>query len=221
MNQELIDLLLLDLKNTDASIRDRATAQLWRIWFWQKGQAGLAQIEASEELAAQGQIDLAIEQLTQLTITLPDFTEAWNRRAVMYYIDQKYQLAIADCQQAIELSPAHFGAWHGLGLCHAALGNYASAITALRQALQIQPYSIENQRLLLECTVRLSSDLPDNWSTIDLFRYFLLYSSPPLQNARKQPQLYRYNLPPPALPLAKYSPTINNTCWPNWDRFFE
>jgi tetratricopeptide (TPR) repeat protein len=156
MNQELIDHLLLDLKNTDASIRDRATAQLWRIWFWQKGKAGLAQIEASEELAAQGQIDSAIDNLTQLITDLPDFTEAWNRRAVLYYINQKYQLAIADCQQAIELSPEHFGAWHGLGLCHAALGNYTLAISVLRQALQIQPYSIENQRLLLECTARLS-----------------------------------------------------------------
>jgi tetratricopeptide (TPR) repeat protein len=71
------------------------------------------------------------------------------------YITQKYHLAIADCQQVIELSPGHFVAWHGLGLCQAALGNYVLAISVLRQALQIQPYSIENQRLLLECTARL------------------------------------------------------------------
>jgi tetratricopeptide (TPR) repeat protein len=155
MNQELIDHLLLDLKNSDAGIRDRATAQLWRIWFWQKGRAGLAQIEASEQLAANGELKVAIDTLTQLIIDLPDFVEAWNRRAVLYYITQEYHLAIADCQQVIELSPGHFGAWHGLGLCQAALGNYALAISVLRQALQIQPYSIENQRLLLECTARL------------------------------------------------------------------
>ena len=155
MNQELIDHLLFDLKNADARIRDRATAQLWRIWFWQKGKAGLTQIEASEELAAQGKVDLAIDTLTHLIVDLPDFVEAWNRRAVLYYISQEYHLAIADCQRTIELSPGHFGAWHGLGLCQAALGNYAVAISVLRQALKIQPYSIENQRLLLECTARL------------------------------------------------------------------
>jgi tetratricopeptide (TPR) repeat protein len=155
MNQELIDNLLLDLKNADAGIRDRATAQLWRIWFWQKGKAGLAQIEASEQLAASGEISPAINILTRLITDLPDFVEAWNRRAVLYYINQDYQLAIADCEQVIELSPGHFGAWHGLGLCQAALGNYSVAIAVLRQALQIQPYSLENQRLLLECTARL------------------------------------------------------------------
>jgi tetratricopeptide (TPR) repeat protein len=42
-----------------------------------------------------------------------------------------------------------------LGLCWAGLGDYSAAITALRQALEIQPYSIENQRLLLECTAQL------------------------------------------------------------------
>jgi len=155
MNQELIDNLLLDLKNADARVRDRATAQLWRIWFWQKGKAGLAQIEASEEFRHNGDFPAAVDTLTQLIADLPDFVEAWNRRAVLYYCTREYAKAIHDCEMAIQLSPWHFGAWHGLGLCHAALGNYSAAIVALRQALAIQPYSIENQRLLLECTARL------------------------------------------------------------------
>ena len=41
----------------------------------------------------------------------------------------------------------HFGALHGLGLCHAALGEDRQAIGAFRRALEIQPY--ENQRLIL------------------------------------------------------------------------
>lgn len=56
----------------------------------------------------------------------------------------------------IELNPIHFGAIHGLGLCHAALGDYSAAIAAFRRALEIQPYALENQRLILECTARLS-----------------------------------------------------------------
>jgi tetratricopeptide (TPR) repeat protein len=155
MNQELIDNLLLDLKNTDEVVRERATAQLWKIWFWQKGRSGLAQIENSEQLLQAGNFGAAAEVLTQLITALPDFAEAWNRRAVLYYICQDFAAAIQDCEQAIAIIPCHFGAWHGLGLCHAALGNYSAAIAALRQALEIQPYSLENQRLLLECTAQL------------------------------------------------------------------
>jgi Flp pilus assembly protein TadD len=55
----------------------------------------------------------------------------------------------------LKLNPVHFGALHGLGLCHAALGNYSAAIRAFRSALEIQPHAIENQRLILECTARL------------------------------------------------------------------
>jgi tetratricopeptide (TPR) repeat protein len=155
MNQELIDKLLLDLKNSDPEVRERASAQLWKIWFWQKGEAGLHRIEDSERLIARGDFSAAEIILNQLIADLPDFVEAWNRRAVLYYLRQDFSAAIQDCNQAISLMPCHFGAWHGVGLCHAALGNYSEAIAALRQALEIQPYSIENQRLLLECTAQL------------------------------------------------------------------
>jgi cytochrome c-type biogenesis protein CcmH/NrfG len=43
-----------------------------------------------------------------------------------------------------------------MGLCYAALGEYSEAIWAFRKALEIQPYSLENQKLILECTARLS-----------------------------------------------------------------
>jgi tetratricopeptide (TPR) repeat protein len=155
MNQELIHNLLADLKNTDLTVRERACAQLWRIWFWQKGRSGLAQIEASEQMIAAGNMVGAETVLTELVESLPDFAEAWNRRAVLYYLQEEYAKAMTDCQRVIEIVPWHFGAWHGLGLCEAAMGNYSAAITALRQALEIQPYSIENQRLLLECTAQL------------------------------------------------------------------
>ncbi|MGQ9869467.1 tetratricopeptide repeat protein [Leptodesmis sp.] len=56
----------------------------------------------------------------------------------------------------IRLNSIHFGALHGLGLCHMALGNYKAAIQAFQQALAVQPYSLENQRLILECTFSLS-----------------------------------------------------------------
>jgi tetratricopeptide (TPR) repeat protein len=156
MNQNLVDKLLLDLKNSDPNIRERATRQLWSIWFWQKGKIPLSQIEESEKLLSAGDVAAATSILDDLVDALPDFAEAWNRRAVIKFMTQDYDLAIADCERVLALNPVHFGALHGLGLCHAALGNYAAAIRAFRAALDIQPHAIENQRLILECTARLS-----------------------------------------------------------------
>ncbi|MFM6038746.1 MAG: tetratricopeptide repeat protein, partial [Sphaerospermopsis kisseleviana] len=67
-----------------------------------------------------------------------------------------YQKSLADCQMVVQLNPVHFGALHGMGLCYAAIGKYGEAIEAFQKALNIQPYSLVNQKLILECTLKLS-----------------------------------------------------------------
>lgn len=156
MNDSQMASLLEDLRNSDETVRDRATQDLWRIWFEQKGALGLDMLRRAQTVLDGGDPDEAEAILTDLLEDEPDFAEAWNRRAVLYYMQQKYRQAIADCQMVIRLNPHHFGALHGLGLCHAALGEYRQAIHAFHQALAIQPYSLINQRWILECTARLT-----------------------------------------------------------------
>lgn len=147
---------LVNLKHPDEAVREEATQQLWQTWFYQKGLMGLERLKRSQAALDAGNLTEAEQHLTALIDEQPDFTEAWNRRAVLYYMQQDYRKAIADCEQVIEQVPFHFGALHGLGLCHAALGEYRAAIAAFQRALDIQPYAVVNQRLILECTARLS-----------------------------------------------------------------
>jgi len=156
MDSSSITSLLEDLKNPDALVREQATKKLWRIWFQQKGVYGLEKIDQSQKLLDAGEITEAESMLTQLIQEQPDFAEAWNRRAFLYYSMGEYQKSLADCQKVIQINPVHFGALHGIGLCYAALGKYAKAIKAFKRALEIQPYSLVNQKLILECTFRLS-----------------------------------------------------------------
>ncbi|MGD1912868.1 MAG: tetratricopeptide repeat protein [Rivularia sp. (in: cyanobacteria)] len=156
MDSLFINSLLEDLKNPDEVVREEATRKLWRLWFQQKGVYGLEKIETSQKLLDGGKITEAEEILTQLIEDQPDFAEAWNRRAFLYYTNAEYEKSLADTQVAVELNPLHFGALHGMGLCYAALGEYSRAINAFKRALEIQPYSLVNQKLILECTLRLS-----------------------------------------------------------------
>ncbi len=155
MNEQ-VSKALIDLKHPDKAIRDEATQQLWQTWFYQKGVIGLESLRRSQTALDAGRLDEAERYLSDLIEIQPDFTEAWNRRAVLYYMRQDYRKAIADCKRVIDQVPFHFGALHGLGLCYAALGQYQDAIHTFKQALAIQPYAIINQRLILECTARLS-----------------------------------------------------------------
>jgi len=156
MNESSINPLLENLKNPDQIVRQQATQELWRIWFQQKGVYGWELLQRSQVLLEAGEIRQAEELLTKVIHDQGDFAEAWNRRAVLYYTLGQYKKSLDDCQMVIKLNPVHFGALHGLGLCHAALGDYNAAIAAFRRALEIQPYALENQRLILECTAQLS-----------------------------------------------------------------
>lgn len=156
MDESYLNLLLEDLKNPDEGVRERATTEFWRLWFQQKGEYGMEILRRSQILLDAGDVPRALETLTNLIAEVPDFAEAWNRRAVLYYTQGKYQNSIRDCEVVLKLNPIHFGALHGLGLCYAALGDYRAAIQSFRRALEIQPYALVNQKLILECTARLS-----------------------------------------------------------------
>ncbi len=156
MNESTVSVLLEDLKSANETIRDRATRELWRLWFEQKGMIGLEVLRRAQLLLELRDFDRAEELLNKLISQQPDFAEAWNRRAVLHYVQERYWEAIADCEEVVRLNPVHFGAFHGLGLCHMALGNYQAAIQVFHRALNVQPFSIENQRLILECTLKLS-----------------------------------------------------------------
>lgn len=156
MDSAYIDRLLQALKNPDETVRNQATGELWHLWFHQKGVQGAKRLIESQTLLEAEQHNKAKTILDELILTQPDFAEAWNRRAVLHYMLGRYSTAINDCEKTIELIPYHFGALHGLGLCHASIGNYLDAIQCFRRTLDIQPFSLINQRLILECTAKLN-----------------------------------------------------------------
>ena len=142
MNETVVDALLKDLRNVNESVRERATRDLWRLWFEQKGMLGLEGLRLAQLLLELRDFSKAEELLNKLISQQPDFAEAWNRRAVLHYVQGRYWNAIADCEEVVRLNPVHFGALHGLGLCYISLGNYRAAIQAFHRALQVQPFSL-------------------------------------------------------------------------------
>lgn len=155
MKSSEINQLLETLKETDEVARQRATAKLWQIWCEQKGELGLELLKRSQFFLETGNPQKAEQLLTETINNYPDFAEAWNRRAVLHFTQERYEQSRQDCEQVVQLVPYHFGAWHGLGLCWLALGNYREAIIAFRQALEVQPHALINQKLILECTALL------------------------------------------------------------------
>jgi tetratricopeptide (TPR) repeat protein len=70
-------------------------------------------LERSQIMYEVGNVTQAQALLTELIRDQPDFAEAWNRRALLYYNLEHYKKSRDDCQQVIKLIPFHFGALHG------------------------------------------------------------------------------------------------------------
>ncbi len=87
--------------------------------------------------------DLAIKLLDAVVELKPDYVEAWNRRATIYYLKQDYAHALADIAQVLSREPRHFGALSGLGLILQDTGDEKHALEAYRKALAIDPH-LEN-----------------------------------------------------------------------------
>jgi Flp pilus assembly protein TadD len=87
-----------------------------------------------------GKSDLAVELLSAIVKVSPDFTEAWNKRATLYFLKNDYVRAVADIAETVKREPRHFGAWSGLGMILRETGDKKHAYEAFKKAIAINPY---------------------------------------------------------------------------------
>jgi tetratricopeptide (TPR) repeat protein len=131
--------LAIALHDADAMVAQVAEHALWSIWF-RIGKAQAVQlVKCGNTHMHHGNYECAIEKFTQAIGEDGDFAEAYNQRAIAFYLNERFAEAIADCQQALTRIPQHFGAMVGMGHCHAHLGQWREAKKCYRLALAIHP----------------------------------------------------------------------------------
>lgn len=148
--------LYQQLHSPDPRTREEATSRLWQMYFGAAGPEAEIRLLQAEQAVESGMYDTAQVWLSDLILDFPNFAEAWNRRATLYYLVKNYISSLADCEATTRLEPNHFGAWHGMGLNYLALRKYDSAARAFKRALEIQPFAETNQKLLAQCLTKLN-----------------------------------------------------------------
>ncbi len=83
--------------------------------------------------------DLAIRLLDAIIEIRPDYAEAWNRRATVFYLKKDFSNALIDLRQALRREPRHFAALAGLGTIMQEIGDDKRALDAFRAALALHP----------------------------------------------------------------------------------
>jgi len=85
-------------------------------------------------------LDLAVKLLNAIIEIKPDYVEAWNRRATVYYMKKDFAHAITDIEEVLKREPRHFGALSGLGMIFQEIGDDKHALEAYRRALAVHPH---------------------------------------------------------------------------------
>jgi len=123
----------------EASAR-HVEARIWAMWMQTSSDtAALLMSRAKTAMDAQ-KVDVALKLLDSVIKLRPDYIEAWNRRATLYYLKNDYAHSLQDIQQVLAREPRHFGALAGLGMIMQDVGDDKRALEAFRRALAVNPH---------------------------------------------------------------------------------
>ena len=146
-----------------ARTRSPAQARLieGRIWSeWMR--SGSASVDLMMGWAARAasteQQGVALDYLDQVILLVPDYAEAWNRRATLHFMRGDYDLSIRDIEETLAREPRHFGALAGLGQIMVRTDRPRLARDAFARVLAVYPGNRNAQEALARLEEELTGD---------------------------------------------------------------
>jgi tetratricopeptide (TPR) repeat protein len=113
--------------------------RIWALWSHSRSDTTNLLMTRVAKAVEDKDLDLALKLLDAVVKIKPDYVEAWNRRATIYYMRKDYGRSIADIREVLRREPRHFGALTGLGLILQDIGDDKQALEVYRRALAVYP----------------------------------------------------------------------------------
>ena len=133
----------------DGSEAESTEDRIWSLWMYHPNPAAARALDrAATEIARQCH-DIAETRLERLLRRLPNFCEAWNKRATLYFLQARDEECLESLHHVLMLEPRHFGAICNVAELAVLRGDLEEAEFAFRCALRINPH-LEAVRTRLE-----------------------------------------------------------------------
>ena len=95
------------------------------------------------------QLYRAIDVFTEAIELDPNWAEAWNKRATVFYMVGEFNKSQDDIDKVLELEERHFGALAGQGMVNIQLKNYDKAKRSYQKAQEIYP-AMKSSKLMIK-----------------------------------------------------------------------
>ena len=123
-----LDKLFLELKKNIPSLSSGIAQQIWMLWSTHPTDQKLTSLlDEGSRLVQDQQLTRAIDVFTEAIELDPNWAEAWNKRATVFYMVGEFQKSQDDIDKVLELEERHFGALAGQGMVNIKLKNYDKA----------------------------------------------------------------------------------------------
>ena len=116
---------------------------IWDIWYEIDDPKVIEYFEKGIQAMRIRNYPLAVRFFNNLIEEDPNFAEAWNKRATVYFMMGDFDKSMQDIIKTLELEPRHFGALDGMGLIFIHQGQYQQAIDVYDKMLEIFPFSLK------------------------------------------------------------------------------
>jgi tetratricopeptide (TPR) repeat protein len=146
------------MRDSDPVVRTMAESALWAIWFRADTPENNQALDDIRQMISHHRLESAIDLATRLIARAPKFAEAYNQRAIAFYIQGRYAESAEDCQRVLQLNPYHIGAVSGLAQCQLELDQPHEALRTLRRALKLQPFSQAIRRNIQVVEAQIESE---------------------------------------------------------------
>ncbi|HEX9328110.1 MAG TPA: tetratricopeptide repeat protein [Reyranella sp.] len=90
----------------------------------------------------QRELKQSVETFSRLIEIAPELSEAWNKRATAYWLLGNFPASLNDICETVKREPRHFGAYSGLGMIRAEMGEYPRAVAAFELAKKYNPHIV-------------------------------------------------------------------------------
>jgi len=124
----------------DAQTAQEIASTIESLWYHSGSDTISVLLERANVALARKELNVARELLDAAVELAPDFAEAWNRRAVIFFLQNDYGRALGDLRRAIALEPNHFKALDGLGRILRDVGKKRGALEAFRMLKSVHPF---------------------------------------------------------------------------------
>jgi tetratricopeptide (TPR) repeat protein len=144
--------LVRALRDADEDTRENAEQALWRVWA-RSGDESVDRLYAvGIHQMEEGELRQGIATFTRIIEQRPEFAEAWNKRATLYFMVGDLRKSLADCDEVMKRNPYHFGALAGYAQIYIRLEYYDRALDYARRALEVNPNmeGVRRNLMLLE-----------------------------------------------------------------------